>query len=76
MSVSAVTWEGDIASTGAVGVAGSGIRPAATVGLEVGADVSGGGLLSNPAQSSVDAYSYSALVNRFYSVMLLTQSLS
>jgi hypothetical protein len=42
VSVSAVTWEGDIASTGAVGVAGSGIRPAATVGVEVGAEVSGG----------------------------------
>jgi hypothetical protein len=32
--------------------------------------------IDHPAQSSVDAYSYSALVNRFYSVMLLTQSLS
>jgi hypothetical protein len=46
--VSAVSWEGGIASTGAVGssagggcsvvVAGSGIGPAATVGLGVGAD--------------------------------------
>jgi hypothetical protein len=44
--VSAVTWEGDITSTGALGAAGgacgvvvavgSGIGPAATVGLEVG----------------------------------------
>jgi hypothetical protein len=49
VSVSAVTWEGDIASTGAMGtaaggacgvvMAGSGIGPAATVGLEVGAAV-------------------------------------
>ena len=37
---------------------------------------SGGGLQLNPARSSVDAYSYSALAKRFYSVMLLTQFLS
>ena len=48
VSVSAVTWEGDIASAGAAGgaggvvMAGSRIGPAATVGLEVGAAVTGG----------------------------------
>jgi len=32
--------------------------------------------IDHPARSSVDAYSYSAMVNRFHSVMLLTQFLS
>jgi hypothetical protein len=40
------------------------------------ADVKFDRRIEHPERSSVDAYSYSAMSKRFYSVMLLTQFLS